>query len=183
MSHPTPPVAPRPADAANKTPETPANSNGLGTSFLSQPMNLAPEADLIKASAPRNTRSDEQKAMDKVVSDYHKKWIAEGKPTQWPTLASKKCVATYVVEPSDVTKIKQYVNRATALHDVRARYGSQVTVTESMLKKYGMPDNYLGRQVVTFAIMDKRPRDVDPKVAAAAVEKAKQTREAKRAAK
>ena len=179
----TPANAPLSKPAENKPAENKPVENNVTSSFISQPIMLDIEPELVKASAPRNARSEEQKAMDAVVSNLHKKWAAEGKSTTWSTLAAKKCVATYIVEPSDVTKIRQLVNRATALHSVRARYGTDVTVTPAMLSKYGMPDNYLGRTVVSFAIMDKRPRDIDPEVTKRAVQKAQATRAAKKATK
>lgn len=173
-----------PADKpADKPAEKPSEESKLASSFLAAPLNLAPEAALIKASAPRNSRSDEQKAMDKVVADYHKVWVTTGKLTAWPALVSAKAVATYIVEPADVAKIRQYINRATALHNVRARYGTPVTVTPPMAKQYGMPDNFVGREVISFAVMDKRTRELDEDAKRKAVEKAKATREAKRTTK
>ena len=160
-----------------------AKTAGLDSEFLASPVILASvEPELLKATAPRNNRSDEQKSIDTVVANLHSAWVKAGKLTQWSAMVNSKCVATYFVEPAQAAKFKQYVNRAGDLHSRRIKYGTPIPVTEAIVKRYGLPDNYLGREIVSFAVMDKKVVTVDPEVRKAALAKAAKTRAANKAA-
>lgn len=153
-----PKTAPK-TDEASKTDA--ANTTGLSADFLSAPEILLDSPDLLKATAPRNARSDEQRAMDAVVATAHKTWIDAGKPDKWADLAAKRCVKSYFCEPAEAAKLKQYANRAAVLHNVRIRYGTSVTVTpEFRAKRPQVPEAYLGREIISFAVMDKVVRKV-----------------------
>ncbi len=115
-------------------------------------------ADLTKVSAPQRERSPKQAAMDTKVKGMHDHWIAVGRPSQWGRLVETKCVTTYFVTPDRSAEIKKLVNRAVALHGTRARYGSSFVVTPEMQGRFNLPESYIGREAISFAVMDKRER-------------------------
>jgi len=131
----------------------------LDLSFItSGAVTLAPE--LAAESAPVRSRSDHQRAMDDVVDKLHKVWsTSDDKPTDWTKLVAAKCVATYFIEPEKVTELKKLITRAVGYHEgTRARFGTSFKATAELIRKYNLPEAYLGREVVSFAILDKRPR-------------------------
>ena len=115
-------------------------------------------ADLAKESAPQRERNAKQQAMDKVVQAAYDIWASSGKPTTWARLMETQSVKSYFVQPDQASEIKRLINSAVKLHEVRARYGSEFAVGETHIEKYNLPPDYLGRTVISFAVMDKRPR-------------------------
>jgi hypothetical protein len=137
--------------------ETPAPETAkLAVSFLAGPMTLADDDEMVDATAPRWARSEEQVAMDRIVKAYHDKWLGAGKPGPWAALVKAKCVATYFAQPDRVGDLKGYVNKAAKLHKVSIRYGTAVTVTEAMVKRYpNLTPEHVGQEAVSFAVKDK----------------------------
>ena len=169
---PAPPAAPAPAAPKPTVPEQPKPVESKPT--WDAPIFLADDAELIKATAPRNARNDEQRKMDDAVKSLHSKWVAAGRPSQWPVMVSKGCVATIPVEPQHAAKLKAVINRAATLHGVAPRWGTPVLVTEEFIRKQAargvvIPAHYLGREMVSFAVRDKRDRKTDTATAQAAV--------------
>lgn len=179
-SKPTEPNGPRPAERNVNATAVATGKQGenapaekakpakpvVATSFISAPVMLADDADMIKASAPRNARSEEQRAMDTVTRDLHAKWVKAAKPTKWADAVTAKVVATYFVNPDQVSTLKGFVNRAVTLNGTRVRFGTEMTVTETIVRKYGLPETELGKSIISFAVMDKRPRETTKPVAA-----------------
>lgn len=184
-----PPVETPKAPVPVAVPETPkaetpkAETPKLEVAFLAEPAELIPDAEMIKATAPRNARSDEQVTMDLVVSDYHKRWIASGRKSKWADLAAavvtsangtrKRVVATYFVSPEAAPKLKTLANKAGQLLDVRIRYGTSILVTEDLAKRHGLPGTHVGREAVSFAVMDKSTRGQKSETAQAAIGQAR----------
>lgn len=178
---PVPPVAPTPPKPA-ETPAVPMQSvapkqeskpAGFSAEFLAAPITLAGDSELAKITAPRNQRSEEQIAMDNTVKALHSKWVAAGRPSQWPVMASKGCVATYPSKPENTAKLKQYINRGAALHDLAIKWGTTILVTEEFIRKQTargvqIPQQYLGCEMISFAVKDKRERKDNTATAEAA---------------
>ena len=130
---------------------------GLDLDFIeSGAFTLTPE--LTSQAAPQRARSDKQRKMDAVVERLHKHWKSVGGPSQWGKLVETKCVTTYFVQPDQAAELKKLINRAGAFHDVAIRYGSSFLATEHMVKKFNLPEAYVGREVISFAARDRRPR-------------------------
>lgn len=160
--NPVRPPAPAPASAepapalAAAAAATPA-ADEIDLAFIeSGLMTLAPE--LANQAAPQRARSDKQAAMDARCEKLHAAWVKASKPSVWAKLVETNCVATYFVEPEKTASLKKLVRRAATFHDVRVRWGTSFKATETLIAKYNLPKEYLGREVVSFAIMDKRPR-------------------------
>lgn len=117
---------------------------------------LSPE--LAEASAPVRARSDKQVAMDGKVETLHGLWVKANKPNTWDKMVGAKCVATYFSEPERSADLHKLIDRAATFHKVRVRYGTPFKATEKLVSQYKLPENYVGREVISFAIMDKRPR-------------------------
>lgn len=153
-----------PATPAPVAPEKPALSADFisGGGFI-----LAPE--LAEQSAPKNARNERQTAMDLTVSQMHEMWVKAGRPNTWAKMVEGKTVKTYFVDPTQAGDLKKLVNSAVSLHDVRVRWGTPFKATDKMVKAYNLPAEYLGREVISFAIMDKRPRGTANGQTAAAI--------------
>lgn len=115
-------------------------------------------AELSDTAAPVRARNEKQQAMDKKVKELHAAWLRAGKPNTWANMVAGKTVATYFTEPDKSAELHKLINRAVALHGVRARMGTSFRVTEKHVAAYGLPAHYLGREAISFAVMDKRPR-------------------------
>lgn len=132
-------------------------ANGeLPIDFLTAPVML--DASLAKVSQPIRERSDRQQAMDETVKRLHEHWAKVGKPTTWGEMVTRKCVATYFVQPDKAGGVKTLIKRAGVLHEVAIRWGSEFPATGEMVKRYNLPDEYEGRTVISFAVRDKRER-------------------------
>jgi hypothetical protein len=153
---------PKPA----QTTTTPAQSNGNGTQtkasddfdldFLASPVTLS--ADLTKVAAPQRERNERQQKMDETVRRAHDNWVKAGRPSTWPAAVDAKTVITYFAEPEKADALRKMINRATSFLGIRARYGSAFAVTPEMAKSHGLPESYVGREVISFVAMDKRSR-------------------------
>lgn len=115
-------------------------------------------AELADKAAPVRARSEKQAAMDGVVKKLHSAWKASDRPTTWEKLVAANCVATYFVDPEKTADIHKLINRAATFHGVRVRMGTSFKATELMARKYNLPANYVGREVVSFAVLDKQER-------------------------
>jgi hypothetical protein len=123
---------------------------------------LAPE--LASVAAPVRARSDKQKAMDSKVKELHDKWLKASKPTVWDKMVSARVVATFFSPPELSAEYKKLVRTAVAFHDLRVKWGTPFTMTEKLRntwkERFGIPipEHYVGREVISYAVMDKRPR-------------------------
>lgn len=147
--------------AANSAPAVkeeskPKETEVLDLSFIGSAVMLAPE--LAEQAAPTRARSEKQTAMDTKVSELHAAWIKAEKPNTWDKMVAGKTVATYFTEPDKSAELHKLINRSVAFHGLRARFGTPFKANEKLVERYGLPANYLGREVISFAIMDKRPR-------------------------
>lgn len=146
----------KPAPKPEAKPEV-KTDDGLSLDFIGTGgFMLAPE--LATAAAPVRARSDKQKKMDEVVAKLHKAWVAAGKPNTWEKMVAGRCVTTYFVEPDKAADLHKLINRAVTFHGLRSRMGTSFKVTSAHVSKYNLPANYEGREAVSFAILDKRPR-------------------------
>lgn len=145
--------------------------------FISAPFILSPE--MGKASAPQRARDAAQLKMDETVNALHDTWVKAGRPSTWGAMVSAGTVATYFVNPEKVADHKRLITRATQLPDsgIRARWGKSYVVTEALAQRHNLPGDYVGREVVSFAIMDKRPRTTNGDTATAATSDAMLTDE------
>jgi hypothetical protein len=114
-------------------------------------------ADLADVAAPQRVRPAKQQAMDKVIAAIHARWGQVGRPTTWAKLMETHVVKSYFVQPDQAGEIKRYIGSAAKLHGVRIKYGSEFIVSEALITKHNLPADYLGRTVISFAVMDKRP--------------------------
>jgi len=135
------------------TPEPPKPE--LVASFITTGGFMLP-ADLSEETAPVRARSDKQTAMDAKVKELHTAWVKAGKPSTWD--GQSKVAATYFIQPDLAADLHKLVNRAVSYHGLRVRMGTPFKVSEKHVSRYGLPANYLGREAVTFAVLDKRPR-------------------------
>ena len=117
---------------------------------------LTPE--LASPTTPVRARNEKQQAMDRKVKEMHGTWVKGGKPTSWDAMVKAGTVATYFTEPEKSADLHKLITRAVALHGVRSKFGTPFKVTEAHVARYGLPQHYLGREAISFAIMDKRPR-------------------------
>lgn len=194
MTPQTPPT-PSPADNASKAPESNAETPKTGATpevpaaaATDVPFVLVTNADLLKITAPRNQRTPKQLAMDKTVKEFHEKWIEAGRPSQWAVMASpaKKVVVTFFSDPDESAKLKQVINRAAGLHKVRIKWGTPFILTPDFVAKQHeagvqIPDSEIGKEAISFAVMDKRPDNLTPAQRKEALAKAQATRKAARA--
>ena len=152
------PTDPKPTDPKTTDPKaTDPKPAGFDLDFLSSPALLSTQ--LAKATAPAHERSESQKRIDDVVRRTHELWVASGRPAQWATCVSKHVVITYFTDPAQSADLKKLINKACLLHGVRVRYGASVIVSEALAKQYALPASFLGREVVSFTVMDKRKRN------------------------
>lgn len=115
-------------------------------------------AELATVSAPVRARNDKQRAMDKKVKELHALWIKANKPSTWDAMVKGGAVATYFVEPDKSADLHKLITRAVSFHGLRSRMGTAFKVTESHVAKFKLPAEYLGREAISFAVLDKRPR-------------------------
>ena len=120
---------PAPAETA----ETPK----LTLDFVSAPQMVTREQ--AAAATPKRARNEMQLAMDKIVGRLHGDWVRAGKPSLWLDLPK----GSYPVPVAQVADLTKLIDRAGDFLSVRIRYGNPVK----------LPDN---RQMVTFAVLDKR---------------------------
>lgn len=150
---PAPAATPAPAAAA----PAPVPADEIELDFIkSGGLTLAPE--LAAQAAPQRQRSDKQAAMDERCQALHDAWIKAGNPSVWAKMVEGKAVATYFTEPQKSANLHKLVTRAVNYLGYRVRWGTSFKATEALIKKYNLPTEYLGREVVSFAVMDKRPR-------------------------
>jgi hypothetical protein len=114
---------------------------------------------IATAGAPQRARNERQQAMDAEVSKLHAHWIEAGRPSTWGTLVSSKSTLTYFVEPELAADFKKTVTKAVNYLGIRVRWGSSFVATEAMQQKFGLPAEYVGREVISFAALDRRPRN------------------------
>lgn len=115
-------------------------------------------AELATTTAPVRARNDRQRAMDTKVKELHALWVKAQKPSTWENMVKGGAVATYFLEPDKTADFHTLINRAVAFHGLRSRMGTAFKVTEKHIAKFNLPAQYLGREAVSFAILDKRPR-------------------------
>lgn len=139
-----------------KPTETKPKADELSLDFIGGAVILT--SDLAVQTAPKNQRSEKQSKMDEVVKRLHTAWVNAGRASQWPKMVESKVVATYFVEPNKSAELKRLINRAVTFHNVRARFGTSFVATEALVTKHNLPKEYIGREVISVAIMDKRPR-------------------------
>lgn len=130
----------------------------LDTDFLASPFTLDGDAELVKATQPQRERNAKQTQMDGVVAKAHARWVEVGKPSVWGKIVETKSALTYFVQPELAADLKKVIGRAGTFHGLRIRYGTSFLVTEGIVSKYNLPADYVGREVVSFAVMDRRPR-------------------------
>lgn len=166
-------TAPAPAPASNgAAPATATATAELSLDFISDG-GFVLTAELATTTAPVRARSERQLAMDKVVRQLHAKWAATGRHSTWDAMVKAGAVATYFVEPDKSADFHKLINRATTFVKVgeesniaiRSRMGTAFKVTEQHIAKFKLPAEYLGREAISFAIMDKRPRATTTKPA------------------
>lgn len=121
--------------------------------------------DLAKETAPVRSRSERQTKMDEIAKRLHEQWTKAGSPSQWPKIVQGGAVATYFVEPNKASDLKNLIKRAATFHDLRVKWGGPMQATEKLVTAKGLPKEYIGREVVSFAIIAKRPRPTETKPA------------------
>lgn len=126
-------------------------------------------AELATVSAPVRARNDKQRAMDKKVKELHALWIKASKPSTWDAMVKGGAVATYFVEPDKSADLHKLITRAVSFHGLRSRMGTAFKVTEAHVAKFKLPAEYLGREAISFAILDKRPRATSDGKSASAI--------------
>jgi hypothetical protein len=124
--------------------------------FIAQPFILSPE--MGKISAPQRARDDKQVKMDATVAKLHEKWVKAGRPSTWGAMVNAGTVATYFIAPENASAHKKLITRAAQIPDsgMRIRWGKSYPVTAQLAGKYNLPPEYVGREVVSFAVMDRR---------------------------
>lgn len=172
-----PAPAPAPKTEATAKVETPADG------FAPAPASLLADEATLRKTAPRWQRKPEQLNMDNIVKQAHERWIKAGKPSQWGAMAAKGVVMTYFSDVDKSHALRQLVNRASALHEVRVRWGTSFILTEGFVKSQqargvDIPDSQIGKEVLSFAILDKRPDNLSPEKRKDALDRARATREA-----
>lgn len=129
----------------------------LDLDFLASGGVMLAEA-LVTETMPVRQRNERQMVMDTKVKALHEAWTAKGKVGDWNSLVKAGVVATYFLEPDKSAKFKGLVNKAATFHSVRVRYGSSFVVTEAHISRFGLKPEYLGREAISFAILDKKAR-------------------------
>ena len=135
-------------------PAAPVAVDYLSLDFISKPQSVS-DAEAA-ASAPKRTRSEKQLAMDKIVERLHGDWIAKGKPAKWADLPKGR----YPVPPHVVTDLRKLIDRSGDFLNLRIRYGTPTRTAD-------------GREVVIFAVMDKREVSESTRAKMAATRQAK----------
>jgi len=151
------------------TPNAEAQQGAVSTltaDFLSAPISLdmTEAPDYVKATAPMRKRSARQQAMDTTVASLNEAWQKAGRPSVWGAIVNAKVVAYYFLPPEEVSDFKRLVNRAKLLHNLRIKWGSDVVTTPELIARFNLPAEYEGRALISFAAMDKRPRNTSGEV-------------------
>jgi len=164
----TPTVTPAPSAAKPSAPAAPATDTKPTTPAAAAKPELAVDfisdgaflltAELAGTTAPVRARNDKQRAMDTKVKELHAAWVKAGKPSTWDAMVKAQVVATYFTEPDKTAELHKLINRAVTFHTLRVRMGTPFRVTEAHIKRFGLPPQFLGREAVSFAVLDKRPR-------------------------
>lgn len=153
-----PESAVKPADAKPADAKPGAKSEAKELSIADVRGAFMLPVELSEASAPVRARSEKQQAMDAKVAELHKVWDKAGKPSSWAKMVEARAVVTYFTEPDKSAELNKLVNRAVAFHGLRVRKGTSFRVTEKHVERFNLPKEYVGREAISFAIMDKRPR-------------------------
>lgn len=149
------PDAPKPVDEATKAAaEAKAKADAEELAFLGSPVILSPE--LVKETAPQNARNDKQVKMDETVKRLHEAWSKANGPSTWGAAVNAKVVATYFVEPEKAEDIKKLVTKAGRFHGVTIRWGTSFLATAEIVKRHNLPENYTGREVLSFFVKTTR---------------------------
>ena len=164
VAKPVPAPAHPATPATAVTPPAPAPAPAKPTVDISEiesgMIMLSPE--LADVAAPVNARNEKQQAMDKRVKKLHdltKAAVSAGMPVSaWSDKVKAGIVATYFMEPDKTTDLKKLVDRAVTFHGVAVKWGTPFKATPALVTKYKLPEHYTGREVISFAIVDKRPR-------------------------
>lgn len=119
----------------------------------------AAPVEVRELAAPRAERKPEQLAMDKVAERAHKAWIEADRPNAWP----KMPVVTYYLPPTHIEGYKYLIRRACDFIGARPKFGTPARVTKTLMaalakKGVNLPADYEGREILAWAVMDKRPR-------------------------
>ena len=175
--------APSKPESKPEAPKTDATPTAPATAPELAPYVLKPDTELLKVTAPRNQRSAEQIAMDTTVKAFHAKWVAANRPSQWNVMASAGVVATFFSDLNKGSNLRRIINRAAGLHEVRIRWGTSFVLTPEFVAKQraagvAIPDTAIGKEAISFAVMDKRPDNLTPAQRKAALAKAQATRKA-----
>lgn len=134
--------------------EAKAKADAEELAFLGAPVILSPE--LVKETAPQNARNDRQVKMDETVKRLHEAWTNANGPSTWGAAVNAKVVATYFVEPEKAEDIKKLVTKAGRFHGVTIRWGTSFLATADLVKKHNLPENYTGREVLSFFVKTTR---------------------------
>lgn len=140
--------------AAKLAAEAKAKADAEELAFLGAPVILSPE--LVKETAPQNARNDRQVKMDETVKRLHEAWTNANGPSTWGAAVNAKVVATYFVEPEKAEDIKKLVTKAGRFHGVTIRWGTSFLATADLVKKHNLPENYTGREVLSFFVKTTR---------------------------
>jgi hypothetical protein len=117
---------------------------------------VAAPAQIRTAAAPKIERKPEQMAMDKVAARAHASWVGAGRPAAW----EKMPVITYFLDPTQVEGYKYLIRRAVDFHGTRVRFGAPARVTKKLIHEAGLQPEFEGREILAWAVLDKRPRTV-----------------------
>jgi hypothetical protein len=131
------------------------SSADLAMDLLAKPLAL-PEA-LVAKAAPVPARSERAEMIDEVVRKSYAKWDRAGRPTTWESMAAKKLVGGYWVEPSAIDGLKSLLEASAAFvsangspERVRVFWGSPVDRDETMEKD--------GRVFIPFVTIARVPK-------------------------
>lgn len=136
-------------------------------------------SEFIAAGAPTRERKPEQKAMDEVAQAAYAAWVKAGRPSQW----AKMPVVTFYLTEEELPAWRHLIRRACSIADptepdtgVRVHFGNEFTLNERTAKRIGHEDD-IGKTVLMWAAIAKRPVSDSDKRRAAVVEENKERKE------
>lgn len=128
--------------------------------FLGSPVSLdSPE--LAAVSAPVRTRNERQAKMDEIGKRLFEHWQKIGSPSVWTKMVTARATVTYFSPPEKSADLKKLINRipgGITTADVRIKWGTSWLVTPALAQRHKLPENYVGREAISFGVIAKRPR-------------------------
>lgn len=147
-TQPKPPSAPTGQNAPANTPGKRGRKPGqMPKARPDLPANVfdiseVAEEQRVEHKRRREERSDQQKALDKLVADMYQKWIAAGRPTNWADMP----IHEWTLPTTYADDAEFFLRKAASLHGRKLVFGHKVEFEKDGKKYTTLPFAVIARQ-------------------------------------